>query len=381
MLLPPPLKPAREEARPAAPNVPPVVTTYEIDDGDEHIAFLDLETTGLDPARHDIIEIGLVLVSAKTLTIVQQHSVRVRPERLEQAEAEALAINGYDERAWKDAVSLREALEELAPLIEGTLVAGHNVGFDWSFLEAGFKRASLPLPEVDYHRLDTASLAWPLHSNHDTTSLSLSEVCRYLGIYRPSPHRALDDARCAYEVAFRMHQRVSLGDRIRSLPEDEEEITTTLLERLERGRREYGAWDVHDGRDYESEALEEMLDGLHYLAAAVVRRRQQREHRRRRVYVCHPFSHDPAGNIERVRAISGHLVASGYLPIAPHLFLPQFVDEATDRETALDLCVELLATCDEVRVYGGIVTEGMERELREAKRLGILAHFVREVLA
>ena len=32
-------------------------------------------------------------------------------------------------------------------------------------------------------------------------------------------------------------------------------------------------------------------------------------------------------------------------------------------------------------VFGEIVTEGMERELREAKRLGLPAHFVREVRA
>ena len=36
---------------------------------------------------------------------------------------------------------------------------------------------------------------------------------------------------------------------------------------------------------------------------------------------------------------------------------------------------------DEVRVFGDLVTEGMERELREAKRLGLPAHFVREVRA
>ena len=103
--------------------------------------------------------------------------------------------------------------------------------------------------------------------------------------------------------------------------------------------------------------------------------------RRRRVYVCHPFANDPAGNIERVRAISQFLIDDGALPIAPHLYLPQLVDETTGREQALALCLELLATCDEVRVFGEIVTEGMERELREAKRLGLPAHFVREVRA
>ena len=124
-----------------------------------------------------------------------------------------------------------------------------------------------------------------------------------------------------------------------------------------------------------------MLDGLHYTAAELVRRRRIEAVRRRRVYVCHPFANDPAGNIERVRAISKFLIDDGALPIAPHLYLPQLIDETTGREQALALCLELLATCDEVRVFGEIVTEGMERELREAKRLGLPAHFVRELRA
>jgi hypothetical protein len=95
-----------------------------------------------------------------------------------------------------------------------------------------------------------------------------------------------------------------------------------------------------------------------------VRRRRIEAGRRRRVYVCHPFANDPAGNIERVRAISQFLIDDGALPIAPHLYLPQLVDEASGREQALALCLELLGTCDEVRVFGDLVTEGMERELR-----------------
>jgi len=93
------------------------------------------------------------------------------------------------------------------------------------------------------------------------------------------------------------------------------------------------------------------------------------------------FANDPASNIERVRAISQFLIDDGALPIAPHLYLPQLVDEASGREQALALCLELLGTCDEVRVFSELVTEGMERELREAKRLGLPVHFVREVRA
>ncbi|MBC7174050.1 MAG: hypothetical protein H5U40_16530, partial [Polyangiaceae bacterium] len=268
-----------------------------------------------------------------------------------------------------------------APLLDGALIAGHNVGFDWDFLEAGFRRAGLVLPSVDYHRLDTASLAWPLVVTGELQSMSLDAVAKLFGLDRPHPHRALADARCALEVARRLVERMRAGDLITRLPADERQICDALLGRLAQGRRQYGPWRLDDGRDYPSEAYSEVLDGLHYAAAELVRRRRQEKSRRRRVYVCHPFAADPAGNIERVRGISQFLIDDGALPIAPHLYVPQLVDEVTDREQVLALCLELLATCDEVRVFGDLVTEGMERELREAKRLGIPARFVREVRA
>jgi DNA polymerase-3 subunit epsilon len=345
------------------------------------IAFVDLETTGLDPSRHDIVEVAAIRVDARSLEVLAEHDTLVAPQRLDDAQLEALAVCGFSKAAWTNAVPLRDALLAIAPLVEGALVAGHNVGFDWAFLEAGFRRAGLTLPQVDYHRLDTASLAWPLVASGELPSLSLDGLATLFGLERPRPHRALADARCALEVARRLAERMRLGGRVTALAADERQICEALLARLEQGRKEYGPWRVDDGRDYPSEAYEEVLDGLHYVAAELVRQRRVERARRRRVYVCHPFANDPAGNIERVRVISRRLLDGGLMPVAPHLYLPQLVDEGSEREHALGLCLELLSTCDEVRVYGGMVTEGMERELREAKRLGLRAHFVREVLA
>jgi DNA polymerase-3 subunit epsilon len=345
------------------------------------LAFVDLETTGLDPSRHDIVEVAVLRVDARSLEVLAQHDTLVAPERLEDAQPEALAICGFSKAAWTNAVPLREALLAIAPLLEGALVAGHNVGFDWAFLQAGFARAGLTLPRVGYHRLDTASLAWPLVTSGELSSLSLDGLATLFGLERPRPHRALADARCALEVARRLAERMRLGGRVTALAADERQICETLLSRLERGRKQYGPWRVDDGRDYPSEAYEEVLDGLHYVAAELVRQRRVERARRRRVYVCHPFADDPAGNVERVRVISRQLLDEGLMPVAAHLYLPQLVDEGSERERALGLCVELLGTCDEVRVYGERVTEGMERELCEARRLGLRIHVVREVLA
>jgi DNA polymerase-3 subunit epsilon len=125
------------------------------------IAFVDLETTGLDSRRHEIVEVAVIRVEARSLEVISACEVRVQPTRLQDAEAEALAVSGFSLADWAQASSLEVAMARISPLLEGALVAGHNVGFDWAFLEAGFRHVGLRCPEVDHHRLDTASLAWP----------------------------------------------------------------------------------------------------------------------------------------------------------------------------------------------------------------------------
>jgi hypothetical protein len=88
------------------------------------------------------------------------------------------------------------------------------------------------------------------------------------------------------------------------------------------------------------------------------------------VFVSHPYSSDPAANRKRVAAIARRLALAGHLPLPPQLLFPHFIDEHTERDLALKLCLELLALVDQVRVYGEF-SEGMRLEIREAERLGI----------
>lgn len=62
-----------------------------------------------------------------------------------------------------------------------------------------------------------------------------------------------------------------LARRISALPADERAILESLLDRMEEGRSKYGPWSVEDGRNYPYEALQEVLDCLHYCAAELVR--------------------------------------------------------------------------------------------------------------
>jgi DNA polymerase-3 subunit epsilon len=317
------------------------------------LAFLKLQTTGLDPQRHAIVELAVLLVDPRTLGIV--------------AEQTAYVADGVDHGA----IPLTTALADAVRLLEGATVAGHHVGFDWAFFEATCKRAGIRPPRIASAFVDTAVLAAPLVLRGDVQGSSLSALAVHLGVTVPSFPTAFGQARLALECMRALAARYATGDRVQRLGDDEQEILGVLLSRLELGRRQYGPWSVHDGRDYPAEAYEEVLDGLHYCAAELVRRRHLARTRKRRVYVCHPYASDPVANVERVRAIARELADLDLMPVAPHLYIPAFVDEATERERALKLCLELVDTCDELWVFGDFVSPGMQREIAFARSRGI----------
>jgi len=87
------------------------------------------------------------------------------------------------------------------------------------------------------------------------------------------------------------------------------------------------------------------------------------------VYVCHRFTGDPAGNVERVRRIAEALKHE-CVPLVPHLLLPAYVDELTERSLALTHCLRLVAAADEVRVFGE-PTAGMRSRSPRRGGLGI----------
>jgi hypothetical protein len=90
----------------------------------------------------------------------------------------------------------------------------------------------------------------------------------------------------------------------------------------------------------------------------------------RAAYVCAAFSADPVSNTRRVQLIARCLIRAGYLPIVPHLLFPPILNEATERDLALRLCLRLVQLVDEVQVYGS-PTEGMRLEIAAANQSGI----------
>jgi len=93
----------------------------------------------------------------------------------------------------------------------------------------------------------------------------------------------------------------------------------------------------------------------------------------KRVYVCSPLAGDIEGNMEKAKNYCREAMEHGVLPIAVHVYFPQFLDDNNpiERESGMKMGLELLKLCDEVWVYGDTISSGMAREIEFANEIGI----------
>ena len=66
-------------------------------------------------------------------------------------------------------------------------------------------------------------------------------------------------------------ERRETADRVLKLKPGELSVVSAILDRLDIGRKRYGALDPNDGHDWRKEAEEEVLDACVYLACKVIK--------------------------------------------------------------------------------------------------------------
>ena len=90
------------------------------------------------------------------------------------------------------------------------------------------------------------------------------------------------------------------------------------------------------------------------------------------IYICSPFRGDTAANTESAQRYCRDAYEKNCIPVAPHLYLPQFLDDDTpaERDLALRIGLRLIDYCSEVWVHGDIISDGMRGEIDYATTTG-----------
>lgn len=98
------------------------------------------------------------------------------------------------------------------------------------------------------------------------------------------------------------------------------------------------------------------------------------------VYICSPYAGKVDANLEKARRYSRFAVDAGYIPITPHLYLPQFMLEEDERDLIMFMDIVLLSKCAELWVFGKEISNGMRIEIDRANRKGQTVRYFTEDL-
>lgn len=100
------------------------------------------------------------------------------------------------------------------------------------------------------------------------------------------------------------------------------------------------------------------------------------------VYICSPYAGEVETNVNMARVYSRFAVRNACIPLAPHLLYPQFMDDAdpAERSLALFMGIVLLGKCDQMWVFGSIISKGMAAEIEKAEKKKIPIRYFTEEL-
>lgn len=175
---------------------------------------IDSETTGLDPAKARIIELGAVPLKGGRLDEAGGLRRLIHPG--EPIPKTATGIHGIDDVAVAGAPGFAATWPDFAAAISGTVLIGHTLGFDLAVLKRECERAGMPW--VAPRTLDTALLAQvaePMLGGY-----TLEHLANWLGVDVEGRHSALGDAVLAGRIFLALLPKLRAGN-IRTLAEAE----------------------------------------------------------------------------------------------------------------------------------------------------------------
>lgn len=175
-------EPATSSETGAVPAMVPVA--------DMRFAVVDVETSGLRPRRHRVLQVGVVVVDGAG-TVLDTWSTLVRPRNRLVFRVGPRHIHGIRRRSLRAAPAQSEVMAHVAGMLEGAVLVAHNVAFDLAFLRKAADEVGVTLP------IDSSLCTLKLSRRLDPTrqlSHRLADICLRYDIQLLRPHDALADA-------------------------------------------------------------------------------------------------------------------------------------------------------------------------------------------
>ena len=176
------------------------------------LAFVDVETTGLDPRVNRITEIGVVTVDGRR---VREWSTVINP--LTRRQERPVAPHEITDAMRDEAPRFKDIAVDLAQRLDGRLLVAHNARFDHRFLNAEFDRVGIAFAPQVLCSLMLSRRLYGENASHNLDSLMASHA-----LTSPVRHRALHDAKLIWQFwrhAHRMLPCATVANAIHALLE------------------------------------------------------------------------------------------------------------------------------------------------------------------
>lgn len=165
---------------------------------------IDVETSGLHPDEHEIIELGAILVKEHDIT--ERFSVLVQPQTAITPMIEK--ITGISSAMLQaEGVQIAEAIQQFIVFLSDFPVVSHNVDFDLNFLRKAC--ADCNLPPLSNRSIDTLALS--RRKVKQVINYKLSTLARHFEIEVAQTHRSLADCELTH-LLFEKLIKLSVSD-------------------------------------------------------------------------------------------------------------------------------------------------------------------------
>ncbi|MDA3942680.1 MAG: exonuclease domain-containing protein [Bacteroidetes bacterium] len=200
---------------------------------EKRYAIVDVETTGLKAGQEKITEIAVVLHDGNA--VLDTFSTLINPEK--KIPYRITQLTGINDQMVAGAPRFYEVAKQLVEITDSAIFVGHNVSFDYRFIQAEFKSLG-----YDFKRqtLDTVKLSRKLIPG--LPSYSLGKLCQSINIKLENRHRALGDAMATARL-FEMLCGISGEPEKLSLKGTHANLNPTVIEKLPEAHGVYYFFD------------------------------------------------------------------------------------------------------------------------------------------
>ncbi len=152
---------------------------------------VDLETTGLNQKRDEIIAIGAVPILGTRIMAGDSYYRLVKPNKFR---LESIRIHGLDPKELEKAPTFSEIADEVFRLIEDKIIVGYTVEMDYNFLKRAFKKEGYKLENQRVDVIDLERAICYILGERPISVMSLEKLAEKYRIKTPYRHNALADA-------------------------------------------------------------------------------------------------------------------------------------------------------------------------------------------